>query len=90
MFVRFNCGCIGLLIGPAALAEVPHITPKSYILISACDSDDHELTFYVADRVPYDPTFSPLDFEQVDELAARLHNLIRDGYKYRTIRSLLK
>jgi len=90
MFVRFNCGCIGLLIGPNAIAEVPHITPGSYILIDACDRDEPVLTFYVADRVPYDPTFSPLDFEQVEELAARLHGLIGDGYKFKTIQSLLR
>ena len=91
MFVRFSCGCVGLIVGPAALVEDPILERDDVILIDACDRDhyDNPYQFNLGFREPAGKSFAPLNFDEIKTLADSLHGLIADGHRFREVKSLL-
>lgn len=81
MFVKFDCGCIG---------TVPDEN-KQTVMVDYCakDHSDNDLSFHKSSSCE-DKTYVPLSFYEIDSLITRIGELVRDGYKFRTIKSLLK
>lgn len=84
MMVRFDCGCIGL-IGVQG-DEHP-------VVIYPCDLNDPECWEPLGlTRRPdlSNKGYEPLEPEKAASLLADLNFLVRDGYRFRRVRSLLK
>lgn len=79
-FVIWNCGCVGLLI------------QGKNICIKPCDCDfcdTHGYDFFERKDLEQ-KNCSLLSNSEIEKLITDISDLIRDGYKFREIRSLLK
>jgi hypothetical protein len=92
MFVKFDCGCVGLIIGPAVLDLQPNLNAEDVILIDACDRDqyDNPLCFGYGSRSFAGKTFEPLNAVEVKKLADEIHDLMSAGYRLQTIKAMLR
>ena len=83
--VKYECGCIGF---PPDKGNV--------VLVSHCESDinSDSLTLQAATPVRAaciaDKKFKPLEPKENLEIIQTIGQLIREGYKFRRLRSLLK
>jgi hypothetical protein len=79
MFVKFSCGCVGFVL------------ENHTFVIEPCDLSGEDcwepLGFYP--RNMKDKTYEPLPAEKVLDLTKEMATLLRDGYKFRKIQSLL-
>lgn len=76
-WVRFKCGCIGIVDGD----ELP-------IIVRDCCDERGDLVFTsVPGLAVEDP--QPLSGKEVGEIVAGIRDLIRDGYALRHVRRLL-
>jgi hypothetical protein len=80
MFVRFSCGCIG---------TIPDI--KNYsILVDFCAKDHADDQYCFNNSINCKgKSFDHLSEDEELQLIVILDNLIRDGYKFRTIKNAL-
>jgi hypothetical protein len=80
MFVKFDCGCIGIM------TEDGHV-----IIIETCfyEGDPNSNPRFEF-REGFSGEFVPLNQEEVGELVANLSGLVADGRKFRELKSLLK
>lgn len=76
MFVRWTCGCVGLLLEDSA------------IVIDSCDDDDHYLSFTYRDDLK-DSAFESLPSIHIEGLMKTFSKLLADGYRFQKIRALL-
>jgi len=94
MFVKFDCGCIGLIIGTALLSAIDGgrvSYADDVITIKNCDQDvDDSLGFCLGSRDFSTKSFTPLDQKQVEDLAIKIQDLVHEGYRLRKIKQLLK
>ena len=84
MFVRFSCGCQGLVVH--AGLGVP-------IVLHPCDlqgdASHSPLTFHPRAELA-EKSYEPLPEEEVERLVSELDRLVAEGYHLRQIRWLLK
>ena len=78
MLVKFSCDCIGF---------APH-KPGVTWLVSACDSESREVTFFERDFME-EKSFAPLDPDREVTMLRELGALVSDGYAFRQVQSLL-
>ena len=92
MFVKFCCGCVGLIVGPEALSEQPNLVAENVILIDACDRDrdDNPLCFGFGSRSFVGKGFEPLNEIEVKKLADEIHSFMSAGYRLLTIKDMLR
>lgn len=86
MFVRFDCGCLGLrLSSPDGDAEQRHD-----IVIKSCDGgrDDPATAFYA--RNLFDKEATPLPFREATELIDEVDRLVADGHSMRLVAHTLR
>ena len=81
MFVKFDCGCIG----------TPTNQNGENVLIESCtrDHSDDMYCFHHYDGCS-DKPYKPLTESEELKLIKDIGTLVSDGYKFRTIRGLLK
>ena len=77
MFVRFDCGCVGV-----------QIQGKGDYIIRPCDTYDEEYCLYSRDMS--DKGHTPLSGEDTLQLWEDLASFVKDGYKFRSIKGLLR
>ena len=80
--VRFDCGCMGLLLDCDDSAEC------CFYVIDRCDGERGELEIVERPALK-DKSYEPMEREQAQVLLQRMGNLISDGYDLRTIRSII-
>ena len=91
MFKRYECGCIGFVVNGGAVDP----DDKRIWFVRACDSGcrDPEYGFrYSVGRsssLAHKPGVKLSD-EQVEEILSDLGSLIADGYRFRSLRDLLR
>lgn len=79
MFVRWECGCIGV--------QSNHQNTEKDVVFFACDGDgDDYLSAY---RKMESLTFEPLTGDEENCLVGKLSGLIGHGYRFRTIKKAL-
>jgi hypothetical protein len=78
MFVKFNCGCIG----------IPGCDQHPPICIDACDDSDG-LSFIPRGDLSKKP-FTLLPPEEAGDLCAKINALMADGHGLQEIRYILK
>lgn len=76
MFVKFDCGCVGLSLGTTS------------VVVKPCDSDTGGYTFYSRDMGG--KNHSPLSEEDQKEVINDLGRLVAEGYHLHQIRWLLQ
>jgi len=81
MIVRFECGCVGL-VGVQGVEEGRHL------LLQACDADDNSLGLFPRDMSG--KAHEPVSEEKARGLIEEMSRLMMEGYRLRTIRSLLQ
>lgn len=84
MFVKFTCGCIGIINtqgGPEGRS----------LVVYPCDlnGDDCWEPLGLTWRDMSDKGHEPLPPEKAVEMIDDLHRLLRDGYRFRKVRALL-
>ena len=80
---KFECGCIGF---------EPDSEGKA-ICVQACDADWTDDAYYISREASHrtiGKAFEPLPEAMCQEITTELGHLVRDGYRFRKIRSLLK
>jgi hypothetical protein len=85
MFVRFDCGCIGLV-------DVPGDAEGRPVVLDPCDtpSDCYDTPLSLYRRDMGDKGYEPLDAERTVELLTEMGQLMGEGYRYRQIKNLLR
>jgi hypothetical protein len=80
MFVKFDCGCVGLVVGDS-----------SPIVIDPCDLSHPECwePLQFSPRDMGDKGVAPLTAEQTAHYVKAIGGLIADGYAFRKVRDLL-
>ena len=80
--VRFGCGCVGF----APIQE------GKALVLEYCNKDWHDDPFHInfAGVNKANTPGSPLSEEETKEYIDKLNGLLADGYKFRTIKGLLK
>jgi|GEM_PF-3026610 len=82
MFVKFDCGCIGIINLQGDADERP-------VVVKPCDGDgDPPLDLFRRDMS--DKGYEPLDPDKASELLHELGLLIGQGYQLREVRWLLR
>jgi hypothetical protein len=76
MFVKFECGCVGILDGD-----------RDPILVDACDRREDGLGFWRRDMSG--KSHKPLEPEEKEKLIGEIDLLLGDAYRYREVRRLL-
>jgi hypothetical protein len=80
MFVKFDCDCVGLVVGNS-----------EPIVIEPCDLNHPECwePIQFAHRDMGEKTTTPLPPNQVAHYVKAIHRLIGDGYAFRKVQDLL-
>jgi len=94
MFVKFECGCIGLktdrtAIELSSVTEIGNLRPASNVIIfvNCLDHGDERFTCQYRDT---DKPSAPICLDEERALVFSLNKLIEDGYRLRQIKGLLQ
>lgn len=79
-FVRFECGCRGLVSEDPAVKE---------IVLDYCGGDDDRLGVRIGDTVLEPKKWTPMPNSEVVDLLKRIDRLVVHGYRYRHVRAEL-
>lgn len=84
MFVRFSCGCLGVIPGPKG-EGLPFV-------VKPCDLSGERSweSIQVYQRDLTDKSYDPLPPEDVVELLEDIGGLVADGYRLRAVKDLLR
>jgi hypothetical protein len=80
MFVKFSCGCVGLI----------GVQGSQPVIIQPCDTQNDDDPLIMHPRTMGDKTYETLSEEDAAKLVKELGRLIADGYRFQRVRSLLR